>query len=134
MATSSFACDTEKWIVPEPLRQPEQTDYLTDEESDDGAGFELRIPALKDLIQEFEIGDEAIIARESDMKIYFTDLKARGFEKELRDEITLTKMTKSTLLNSNISQQREFYSAKMPSIIQELNTAIKAPQNKIYLR
>ena len=50
MAQACLVCDIEKWNVPEPLSQPEQTDYLTDEESDDGAGFELKIPALKDLI------------------------------------------------------------------------------------
>jgi hypothetical protein len=33
---------------------------LTDEESDDAAGFELRVPALKDLLTEFEIGDDVL--------------------------------------------------------------------------
>lgn len=134
MAQASFVCDLEKWTVPELLAQPEQTDYLTDEESDDGAGFELKIPALKDLIYEFEIGDDAVQARESEWKNNLADLKARGFVQESREEIKLTKMTKSNLLNQNISQQREFYNARLPTIIQELNTVIKAPQNKIYLR
>lgn len=134
MAQASFVCDLEKWTVPEPLAQPEQTDYLTDEESDDGAGFELKIPALKDLINEFETGDDTIAAREQEWKNHLTDLKSRGFEKEPRDEIKLTKIAKSSLLDSNISLQREFYNAKLPTILQELNTAVKAPQNKIYLR
>ncbi len=86
-STVAFNCDLEKWNVPELLNQPEQTDYLTDEESDDGAAFELRIPALKDLIQEFELGDDVIITRESEQKAYIADLRSRGFEKELRDEI-----------------------------------------------
>jgi hypothetical protein len=80
MAQSNFVCDVEKWIVPEPLGQPEQTDYLTDEESDDGAGFELKIPALKDLINEFENGDDAVVARETEWKATLADYKARGFE------------------------------------------------------
>ena len=84
MAQASFACEIEKWTVPDPLIVPEQTDYLTDEESDDGAGFELKIPALKDLIQEFEVGDEAVISRESEWKATLADLKSRGFEQEPR--------------------------------------------------
>lgn len=103
MAQASFVCDLEKWTVPEPLAQPELTDYLTDEESDDGAGFELKIPALKDLINEFETGDDTIAAREQEWKNHLTDLKSRGFEKEPRDEIKLTKIAKSSLLDSNIS-------------------------------
>lgn len=112
MAQAGFACDLEKWTVPEPLVQPEQTDYLTDEESDDGAGFELKIPALKDLINEFEAGDEIVQAKETEWKNHLADLKARGFQKEPREEISLTKFTKSNLLNQNISQQREFYNSK----------------------
>jgi len=44
---------------------------LTDEESDDGAGFELKVPALKDLITEFELGDDVLIAKETELKTHY---------------------------------------------------------------
>ena len=47
---------------------PETTDYLTDEESDEGAAFELKIPALEQLIAEFEVGDESLESREEKAK------------------------------------------------------------------
>jgi len=50
------------------LQRPEKTDYLTDDESDEGAGFELKIPALEELINEFEVGDEVMIGLESGLK------------------------------------------------------------------
>jgi len=40
-----------------------------------------------------------VIARESEWKATQADLKARGFELEAREEIKLTKMSKSKLLN-----------------------------------
>ena len=35
-------------------------DYLTDDESDDGQGFDVPVPELADLIKGFEQGDEKI--------------------------------------------------------------------------
>lgn len=37
-------------IVPELLPKPDQNDYLTDEESDDCANFEVKVPVLDELI------------------------------------------------------------------------------------
>ena len=37
-------------VVPELLPKPDQNDYLTDEESDDCANFEVKVPVLDDLI------------------------------------------------------------------------------------
>ena len=37
--TQNIVCGNIAWNVPELLAQPLQTNYLTDEESDDGAGF-----------------------------------------------------------------------------------------------
>jgi hypothetical protein len=79
---------------------------LTDEESDDGNGFELIVPALADLLTEFEMGDEALLAREMEMKQNAADLKSRGLKPQLREDITLTKEKRKELLNSNIAQHK----------------------------
>lgn len=88
---NNFVCDSDRFNVPNLLRQPKQTDYLTDEESDEGAGFELKVPALKDLITEFELGDDVLNQKETELKSYYADLKSRGLKPELRDDIILTK-------------------------------------------
>jgi len=51
---------------------------LTDEESDDGAGFELKVPALRDLITEFELGDDVLTSKETELKQHFTELRSAG--------------------------------------------------------
>ena len=76
---------------------------MTDEESDDAAGFELRVPALKDLLTEFEIGDDVLNQNEMSLKTYFVEIKGKGFKPELREDIILTKDNRKKLLNSNIS-------------------------------
>ena len=53
---------------------------MTDEESDDAAGFELRVPALKDLLTEFEIGDDVLNQNEMALKTYFVEIKGKGFK------------------------------------------------------
>jgi hypothetical protein len=42
------------------MEKPDQNDYLTDEESDEAADFEIKVPDLDELITEFEKSDEAI--------------------------------------------------------------------------
>ena len=63
----------------------------------------MKVPALKDLLTEFELGDDVLAGREMEMKQHFTDLKSAGITPELREDITLTKDEKKQLLNSNIS-------------------------------
>lgn len=75
---NNFVCDTDRFAIPATLDAPNQTDYLTDEESDDGNGFELKVPALKDLITEFELGDDVLASKEMELKQHFTDLKSAG--------------------------------------------------------
>ena len=86
------------------LQRPEKTDYLTDDESDEGAGFELKIPALEELINEFEVGDEVMIGLESAIKDRQADLASQGLKPETRDHIALVKKTKSDLLENNIEK------------------------------
>jgi hypothetical protein len=65
---NNFICDSDRFTVPNFLKQPNQVDYLTDEESDDGNGFELKVPSLKDLLTEFELGDEVLTGKEMEAK------------------------------------------------------------------
>ena len=77
-------------------------DYLTDDESDEGT-FDLKVPDLEDMIKDFEAGDDTLVKEEEKFKEHLADLKARGFEKELREEIKQTKIEKTQLLDENIT-------------------------------
>lgn len=79
------------WTIPNFLKQPEKTDYLTDDESDEGNGFELKIPALDELINEFEVGDEVMIGLETGLKEKAADLASQGLDPEKRGGIQLVK-------------------------------------------
>jgi hypothetical protein len=47
---SQFVCENTAIVVPEMMTQPKGVDYLTDDESDENKGFEVKIPSLDDLI------------------------------------------------------------------------------------
>ena len=130
----NFVCENTSLKVPQPLKQPENTDYLTDEESDEGAGFALKIPQLEDLISEFEFGDDAIAAREESDKALEQEMKSRGLEKEPRADIVLTKTVKYEMLDANIEAQRKMGAANLPGKLSEINSTIQNVSNKIYLR
>ena len=82
-----FACLNTQIPVPELLSQPNTVDYLTDDESEDGKGFELKVPNLDELINQFEAPDETIGKANESFKQHLADLKQRGFVKETREEI-----------------------------------------------
>jgi hypothetical protein len=125
--TQNFVCDNNMWKVPVLLEEPIKTDYLTDEESDDGAGFKLKMPKLSDLLNEFEVGDECLIGKETDFKNYMADLKTRGMPRTLRDNIQLEKTNKANQLGNNIDQQRRYQNAKLPGMLSEANSLIQKP-------
>ena len=58
--TQNFICDNRTLLVPELLEEPNEVDYLTDDESDEGQDFEVPVPELDDLIKGFEAGDDKI--------------------------------------------------------------------------
>ena len=102
----NLTCDNRIWDIPELLEEPREVDYLTDDESDEGQEFEVPVPSLTDMIQGFEAGDEKIQTEEEAFKAHLKDLKARGFEKEKREEIKQSKLSKTELLDSNITAHR----------------------------
>ena len=54
-----YNCDYRINEVPEALPQPDQNDYLTDEDTDDAPEFSVKVPPLQDLLDQFE-DDETI--------------------------------------------------------------------------
>ena len=84
---TNFVCENRNWEVPELLEDPLEVDYLTDDESDDGQEFKVPVPELDDLINGFEVGDEKLENEEKVFKDHLADLKKRGFEKAVREEI-----------------------------------------------
>jgi hypothetical protein len=131
---NQFVCDADRFNVPALLEAPEQVDYLTDEESDDGNGFELKVPNLKELLTEFELGDDVLANREMAQKQQFTELKSRGIEPELREQISLAKLDQKALLNSNISLQKDQLASRLPGSLAEINSVVRGSENKLYLR
>lgn len=69
------------------MEKPDQNDYLTDEESDEAADFEIKVPDLDELITEFEKSDEAIQQINESIKQHKVELISRGFETEARYDI-----------------------------------------------
>jgi hypothetical protein len=55
-----YVCDSRPALVPHFLDVPDHNDYLTDEESDEAAEFEVKVPALEQLIDQFENEDDVI--------------------------------------------------------------------------
>lgn len=60
---------------------------MTDEESDEGADFEVKVPDLDQLIDQFELEDEVVQEQKVSIKTYKKDCITRGFEPEDRHEI-----------------------------------------------
>lgn len=120
----NFVCDNRPWEVPQPLEEPQEVDYLTDDESDDGQEFEVPIPDLSELISGFEDGDEKIQSETEAFKTHLADMKSHGFEKATREEIKQRKLEKSELLDSNITEQRRLLSAALPGMVEDLNQGV----------
>lgn len=130
----NFVCDNRTWEVPALMEEPKEVDYLTDDESDDGQEFSVPVPDLDELIKGFEDGDEKITEQAETFKTHLADLKSRGFEKEPREEIKQRKQERTELLDTNVSAHRKLLQAAMPGMLEELNSVVAAPANKIYLR
>jgi hypothetical protein len=49
-----YSCDNRPSYIPYTLDKPDTNDYLTDEESDEAADFEVKVPELDSLLTQFE--------------------------------------------------------------------------------
>ena len=104
------------------MANPNKVDYLTDEESEgDNMAFDLKIPKLDDLVAEFEKEDDVLHKNEEELQEKFADLKTRGFEKGLRDEIVHLKTNRQNMFDGNISSQRAQYASVLPGMLEDLN-------------
>ena len=118
-------------MLPAPLK----VDYPTDEESDEGAGFSIKIPELLDLIMEFEKDDDALFKAADIVKQVKADHKAKGLDLNAREvEIKDDKKDKIAHLDQNISTQREEWTSRLPGMLEDINEVIKDSKNKISLR
>lgn len=106
-AYDNFACEQEKEIIPNLMDAPAQVDYLTDDESDEGNDFDLQVPDLDELLQEFEKDDDVIQKKKEAFEETLASLKAKGLEKENRQEIESVRNDKIKMFDNNISSQRQ---------------------------
>lgn len=120
-----LTCDRTLERHPKILEDPNEVDYPSEEDSDDDVEFDLKIPDLNDLINEFEKEDEVLheIASKKDERA--RDAHAGCLKREPREDIIDFKSDKLALLNKNISVTRKDWEAKMPGRIQDLNEKIK---------
>lgn len=102
-----YRCDYRESVVPDLLRDPDENDYLTDEESDEAAGFEVAMPGLGELLTQFEGEDEAINKHNEKQEQFVQDEVSRGFLPPVRHEILNNKQTAVQILDNNISMQRQ---------------------------
>jgi hypothetical protein len=121
-------------IIPDLQEAPRDADYPSEEDSDDQNDFDLKVPDLGDLINEFEKDDDVLNKLEEDKKKNEEDLKTAGFEKEPREDIHDKRLEHKELISSNISIQRVEWSSRMPGMIEEMNDTITNTKNKLYLR
>jgi len=75
---------------------------LTDEDSDEVNDFEVKVPELTDMLNEFEKEDEVIQKYIETTNLYKTGMINKGFEPERRYEIKDQVADNKKLLNDNI--------------------------------
>lgn len=85
--------------MPEILDKPDVNDYLTDEESDEATEFEVKVPSLTELIDQFENDDDIIIKEKADLREFVRDEESRGFDLPVRYDIKDVKAQKIQQLN-----------------------------------
>ena len=85
-----------------------EVDQVTDDDSDgEHKGFGLKLPELNDLIGDFEKDDEVVAKTKETTKTYKTEMKAKGLDVEPFYDIKNSKKEKASLLDANISMQRD---------------------------
>lgn len=98
-----FNCDDRKVQVPAIMDKPNKNDYLTDEESDEANDFELQVPDLTELIDQFEKEDEVLQKHNDGIKEHAESEVAKGFKPEKRYELKQIKGDKLAMLDKNIT-------------------------------
>ena len=121
--------------MPDLLNQALEVDYNTDDDDDgDAKGFSLKVPALADLLNDFEKDDDVLKQAAEISKTYKAEMKVKGFSIETRYDIKDLKKEKINHLDNNISKQRAEWGSRVVGMIEDINENVKDPRNKIYLR
>lgn len=94
-----YRCDYRFSYVPALLPKPDVNDYLTDEESDEGADFEVKVPVLDELIAQFEKGDGVIDELNEKEKEFVKDEIANGFIPSKNHDIKDLRGSRIDMLN-----------------------------------
>ena len=126
----SLACDDSLKKFPNELTAADKVDYPSDDESDEEINFELEIPKLSDMINQFEKDDIVIAKLEKGVQMKIDETKFKGFSISDSEKIIDERESKLQLLNENITKIREEWSSTLPTLIQGLNASIKDPINK----
>lgn len=82
-----FNCDDRKAELPQILDKPDKNDYLTDEESDEANDFEVKVPELSELIDQFEKEDEVVQKHYTSIQEDANAEIAKGFQPEKRYQL-----------------------------------------------
>ncbi len=75
---TNFNCGPTAERLPELMQAANEVDYPTDEDSDEDQGFTIKVPALEDLINEFEKDDDVVHNREEHTKAAIEELKSKA--------------------------------------------------------
>ena len=122
-----MACDSSLLGVPAELTEADKVDYPSDEDSDDEIDFEIEIPPLNDLLNQFEKDDIVIARMEKDIHMKQEEAKIKGFRLTETETVMDEREVKLKLLTSNMEKTRAEWSSTLPTLMQELNTKIKDP-------
>lgn len=83
-----MACDATLIGVPADLSEADKVDYPSDEDSDDEIDFEIEIPPLSDLLNQFEKDDIVIARIEKDLHMKLEESKVKGFKMTETETVT----------------------------------------------
>lgn len=122
-----MACDASLIGIPQELTQADKVDYPSDEDSDDEIDFEIEIPPLADLLNQFEKDDIVIARLEKDLHMKTEEAKVKGFKLSETDTVVDEREAKMKLLTSNMQKTRSEWASTLPTLIQDLNSKIKDP-------
>eukprot|EP00347_Sterkiella_histriomuscorum_P018462 403345428 len=134
------ACIEFMYQVPNSMSQPVKTDYMQqadDENGNEGLDempFTIKIPELRDLMNEFERDDDYLYKRQEDERHEINEKLSQGYELERRWYIKDEFGEKYKAFDDKITMCRDILNVKLPDMIQDVNQYINDPINKIYLR
>ena len=112
-----MACDRKLIGIPKDLSEADKVDYPSDEDSDDEIDFELEIPPLNDLLNQFEKDDIIIAKLEKDVHMKWDDAKVKGFTLTETETVIDDWESKLKLLNTNIEKTWSEWASTLPTLM-----------------